>query len=156
MFGVYASCVSIKAERHATVANMYPLKYIYIYIYKNYNLSFFYRRSYRHRDIEQCYRTSHLFLISCSPTGNASGRGRTSSRFPPSRLSLPRPVRSVPSQSSPDPRTPPVRSSWNWDGPVSPPQSMSTGGGTACACTTPGPRQKSRLTRTGIPGESTN
>jgi len=25
MFGVYASCVSIKAERHATVANMYPL-----------------------------------------------------------------------------------------------------------------------------------
>jgi len=29
---------------------------------------FFYRRSYRHRDIERCYRTSHLFLISCSPS----------------------------------------------------------------------------------------
>jgi len=28
----------------------------------------FYRRSYRHRNIEQCYRTSHLFLISCSPS----------------------------------------------------------------------------------------
>jgi len=33
MFGVYAGCVSIKAERHATVANMYPLKSIYTGIY---------------------------------------------------------------------------------------------------------------------------
>jgi len=33
MFGVYASCVSIKAERHATVGNMYPLKYKKKYYY---------------------------------------------------------------------------------------------------------------------------
>jgi len=34
MFGVYASCVSIKAERHATVANMYPLiKIVFIFVF---------------------------------------------------------------------------------------------------------------------------
>jgi len=33
MFGVYANCVSIKAERHATLAIMYPLIKICIYLY---------------------------------------------------------------------------------------------------------------------------
>ena len=35
-----------------------------------------YRESYRHRNIEQCYRISHILLISCRPTQDSSKRGR--------------------------------------------------------------------------------